>query len=188
MGRQVCDDAQLREPGPGVLGAAAVDVLDPDLAARFAGRDRSADPEGLRKGRTVMAKRMLFMLGAVAAFLAIIGFVKFRQVQGAIAQASSFQPPPEAVTTIVAQQESWQRVLRAIGSVVAVNGVTLSADLPGIVEKITFQSGDRIRAGELLVRLDARQEQAQLVAAEAQRALARMNFERARGLMSDKVI
>ena len=53
-----------------------------------------------------MAKRMFIMLAAMLAFVAGIGFIKFRQIQGAIAQASSFQPPPEAVTTIKASQQS----------------------------------------------------------------------------------
>ena len=51
-----------------------------------------------------MSKRMIVMLAAVAAFVAALGTVKFRQIQAAIAQAASFQPPPEAVTTVVAKQ------------------------------------------------------------------------------------
>jgi membrane fusion protein (multidrug efflux system) len=66
--------------------------------------------------------------------------------------------------------------------VAAVQGVTISADLPGIVEKISFDSGKAVREGEVLVVLDTRQEQAQLAAAEARRELARLNLERIRGL------
>jgi len=134
-----------------------------------------------------MAKRMVLMLAAVIAFIAAIGFVKFRQVQAAIAQASSFQPPPEAVTTIVARQEQWQESVSAIGTVEAVHGVTVSADLPGIVEKIAFDSGKGAQSGDLLVRLDTRQEQAQLKAAEARRELARLNLDRSRGLREKRV-
>jgi membrane fusion protein (multidrug efflux system) len=129
-----------------------------------------------------MAKKMILMLLAMAAFLTVIGVVKFRQVQAAVAQATSFQPPPEAVTTFVARQEAWEPVLSAIGTVTAVHGVTVSADLPGIVERITFESGATVRAGELLVQLDTRQEHAQLAAAEARLELARLNLERMRGL------
>ncbi len=129
-----------------------------------------------------MAKRMILVLMVMVTFLGTIGFVKFRQVQAAIAQSSSFQPPPEAVTTTVARRESWQKSLSAIGTVAAVQGVTVSADLPGIVDKIAFNSGDRVRAGDLLVLLDTRQEQAQLAAAEARRDLARLNLDRIRGL------
>jgi len=129
-----------------------------------------------------MRKRMILMLTAMGVFIAVIGFVKFQQIQAAIAQGSSFQPPPEAVTTIVAREEPWQTTLSAIGTAVAVQGVTVSADLPGIVEKIAIDSGRKVRAGEVLVQLDTSQERAQLAAAEAQRDLTRVNLERMREL------
>jgi membrane fusion protein, multidrug efflux system len=134
-----------------------------------------------------MTKRMVLMLVGVAAFVAAIGSIKFQQVQAAIAQASSFQPPPEAVTTVVAQRRDWPASVAAIGTVVAVQGVTVSADLPGIVEKIAIDSGRTVRAGEVLVQLDTRQEQAQLVAAVSQRDLARLNLDRARGLTEEGI-
>lgn len=128
-----------------------------------------------------MAKRMVIMLLAMAAFIGTIGWVKFRQIKAAT-QSGSFQPPPEAVTTIIARQELWEGTLNAIGTVEAVNGVVVSADLPGVVQKFTFESGDRVAAGEVLVELDTRQEQAQLDAAEAKLELARLNLERVKGL------
>jgi membrane fusion protein (multidrug efflux system) len=135
-----------------------------------------------------MLKRMLLMLVAVVTLLGVIGFVKFRQVQEAMAQGASFQAPPEAVTTIVATRETWEQTLDAIGTVTAVNGVVVSADLSGIVESITFDSGRQVAAGAILVRLDTRQEKAQRAAAEARLALARANFERARGLREEGVV
>jgi len=135
-----------------------------------------------------MAKRMIITLAAVAVFLTVIGTIKFRQIQTAIAQASSFQPPPEAVTTVVTSQERWASTLSAIGTAAAVHGVTVSADLPGVVEAISFDSGRAVQAGDVLVRLDTRQEQAQMAAAEAQRALARLNLDRARGLRAEGII
>jgi len=135
-----------------------------------------------------MAKRMIITLAAMAAFIAVIGSIKFRQIQTAIAQASSFQPPPEAVTTILTRQDRWPSTLSAIGTTAALHGVTVSADLPGVVEAISFDSGRAVQAGDVLVRLDTRQEQAQLAAAEAQRALARLNLDRARGLREEGII
>jgi membrane fusion protein (multidrug efflux system) len=135
-----------------------------------------------------MAKRMVLMLAAVVVFVAAIGTVKFRQIQAGMAQAASFQPPPEAVTTTIAKDEHWPATLPAIGSVTAVQGVTVSADLPGIVEDISFDSGRMVQKGEVLLRLDTRQERAQLAAAEAQRTLANANLERARGLREEGVI
>ena len=135
-----------------------------------------------------MAKRMILMLAAVGACIAVLGFVKFQQFQAMAQQQAAFQPPPEAVTTLVAKQETWPATLTAIGTTVAVQGVTVSADLPGIVDRIAFDSGRPVRQGDVLVQLDTRQERAQLAAAEAQRDLARLNFERMQALVSDGAI
>jgi membrane fusion protein (multidrug efflux system) len=135
-----------------------------------------------------MAKRMIVMLVLTAAFVGALGFVKFRQIQTAIAQGAAFQPPPEAVTTIVAAEETWSATLDAIGTVAALQGVTVSADLPGTVDRIAFDSGRSVRQGEVLVELDTRQERAQLAAVEAERELARLNFERMRGLLNERVV
>ena len=135
-----------------------------------------------------MAKRMILMLAVMAAIIAALGFIKFRQIQTAIAQGASFQPPPDAVTTTVAQQEEWPATLAAIGTMAAVQGVTVSTDLPGTVDRIAFDSGKAVRQGEVLVQLDTRQERSQLAALEAQRDLARLNFARMKDLLQQKVI
>ena len=135
-----------------------------------------------------MAKRMILMLTVMAVVVAALGFVKFQQVKAAMAVYASFQPPPEAVTTIVARQEQWPATLGAIGTVAAVRGVTVSADLPGLVEKIAFDSGQPVQEGDVLVQLDTRQERAQLTAAEAQRDLSHSNLERMRSLTADRIV
>ncbi|HEX7078650.1 MAG TPA: efflux RND transporter periplasmic adaptor subunit [Candidatus Eisenbacteria bacterium] len=135
-----------------------------------------------------MRKRMTLMLTVMAAFVLAIGFVKFMQIRAAIAQYASFQPPPEAVTTVVARQDRWAATLSAVGTVTAVHGVTVSADLPGIVESIAFDSGKSVKQGDVLVRLDTRQERAQLAAAVAARDLARLNLERSRQLLDKGVV
>ncbi|HZF08885.1 MAG TPA: efflux RND transporter periplasmic adaptor subunit [Thermoanaerobaculia bacterium] len=133
-----------------------------------------------------MKKRMILMLLVVVVFLGAIGAIKVRQVRSGAQKA--FQPPPEAVTTILAREDAWPATVNAIGTVTAVQGVTVSADQPGIVVKIHFESGRMVRAGDVLVQLDTRQEQAQLVAAESQGDLARLNRERLRGLKESGVI
>jgi membrane fusion protein (multidrug efflux system) len=135
-----------------------------------------------------MAKRMLVMLTLTLLFVGALGFVKFKQIQTAIAQGAAYQPPPEAVTTIIAAQEQWPSAINAIGTLAAVRGVTVSADLPGIVDQIQFESGDWVREGQTLAILDTRQEQAQMAAAEAQRVLARLNFNRMQELLDQRVI
>jgi membrane fusion protein (multidrug efflux system) len=135
-----------------------------------------------------MKKRMIWMLGAVVIFVAAIGSIKFFQVKAAMASQGSYQPPPETVTTAVAKQEMWDTTLSAIGTVEAVKGVTISADLPGLVQEIRFESGRHVNAGDVLVRLDSRQEIAQLAAAEAQRDLAKVDLDRSRGMLAGSVI
>jgi membrane fusion protein, multidrug efflux system len=134
-----------------------------------------------------MAKRMILMLGATVVLLTALGFIKFRQVQSAV-QASAFQPPPEAVTSIVAHREQWPATMAVIGTMEAVQGVTVSADLPGAVARIGFDSGKSVHEGDILVELDTRQERAQLASLEAQRDLARVSYDRAQQLVDEGVI
>ena len=135
-----------------------------------------------------MFKRMIGMLTVTLLIVAGLGFVKFQQIQTAIAQGAAFQPPPEAVTTVVAQQEQWPQTLAAIGTLAAVQGVTVSADLPGTVDRIEFDSGRAVRAGDVLAVLDTRQEQAQLAAIDARRELAQLTLARVQELLKEKVI
>jgi membrane fusion protein (multidrug efflux system) len=135
-----------------------------------------------------MAKRMIVMLVVAAVLISGLGFVKFKQIQTAMAQGAAYQPPPEAITTIMAKPAEWPATESAVGSVAAVQGVTVSADLPGTVERIHFESGQSVRAGDVLVELTIKQERAQLAAMEADRDLARLNFDRMQGLLNEKVI
>jgi membrane fusion protein (multidrug efflux system) len=134
-----------------------------------------------------MIKRMVLMLAVVGLIIAGLGFVKYRQIQTAIAQAA-FTPPPEAVTTMIAQEAKWPSTLGSIGTVAAVQGVTVAADLPGAVYRITFESGKWVRAGDVLVELDTRQERAQLAAIEAQRDLAGVSYKRMEALAKEGIV
>src|SRR5258707_10771350 len=135
-----------------------------------------------------MMKRMVLMLTVVIVFLAVIGGFKFFQIRAAIAQQTSFKPPPEAVTTVTAKAEGWNTPLDAMGSVVAVNGVTVTADLPGVVDQIDFKSGQTVNKGVVLVLLDTKQERAQLAQAEAQRELLRIQLARSQDLLVKKIV
>ncbi|HWR15354.1 MAG TPA: efflux RND transporter periplasmic adaptor subunit [Terriglobales bacterium] len=134
-----------------------------------------------------MAKKIFLTLGIALIVIGGLAFAKFQQVQAAMKQMS-FTPPPTAVTTIVVKNDNWSSSMKSVGTVVPVQGVTVSADLPGIVDKITFQSGKVVQAGDVLVQLDTRQERAQLAAAEAQRDLARLNYNRMKTLVEQGAI
>ena len=135
-----------------------------------------------------MAKRMILMLLLMVAILGGLGFAKYRQVEAAIAMGASFQPPATAVTTVVAKRETWPSTLSVIGTAAAIEGVTVSADLPGTIDKIHFESGQWVHEGDILVELDTRQERAQLASLEAQRDLAKVNYDRAQELVKAGVI
>jgi membrane fusion protein (multidrug efflux system) len=131
---------------------------------------------------------MILMVVLMTIFITGLGFVKFRQFQAMAGEFAAMQPPPDAVTTIVAAREEWPATLNAIGTVAAVQGVTVSADLSGIVDRIAFDSGKTVEKGDILVQLDTRQEQAQLAGAESQVQLARLNFERMQGLVQQDAV
>lgn len=135
-----------------------------------------------------MPKRMIQVAALLLAVIAVLGFVKFQQISSAIAAGKSFKMPPEAVTTVTTREDLWETTLQAVGSVAPVQGVMLSADQPGTVEAITFESGARVAAGQTLVRMDTRLERAQLAAAEAARDLARINLDRSQKLLESQSI
>ena len=131
---------------------------------------------------------MFLMLALVVLFIAGLVFLTMRNIQKGKAMGAKFAPPPAAVTTIVVKAQTWQPVLSAIGTMKAVNGVTVGADLAGVVSEIFFESGTTLRKGELLVRLDNEQEEAQLRSAEAKLALSHQELDRRRDLLAKKAI
>ena len=137
-----------------------------------------------------MIKKALFIfLGLLAAVAIVValGGIKFFQVRKSMAEHASFAPPPETVTSVIAQAEEWIPSLKAVGSTGAVQGVTVSTDEPGIVQKINFESGQTVKAGDLLVQLEMSQEEAQLRSAEAQMQLAAANLQRQQNLLKSRV-
>jgi membrane fusion protein (multidrug efflux system) len=135
-----------------------------------------------------MLKKLLLTIGGLLAVVAFLGGVKALQIMSMIAAGKNFQPPPEIVTTFDVREESWQPTLTAVGSFAAVQGVTVSAEMPGKVVQIAFESGAEVQAGDLLLKMDTSTEEAQLRAAEATAELARINVERARDLIGKQTI
>jgi len=135
-----------------------------------------------------MKKRFILALALVAVLAAVLGGVKGLQIDRMIAHGKQFVPPPETVTTAVASRQTWEAVLTAVGSLAAVQGVTVTAELTGKVVQIDFKPGSLAKAGELLVKQDTSSEEAQLRAAEATVALAKLNLERLGKLLSERTI
>ena len=97
-------------------------------------------------------------------------------------------PPPTTVTSVKVKKADWAPTLSAIGSITPVQGATISAELPGMVAEIGFESGRPVKKGDLLVKLDSSAEQAQLRSAQADFELMKSEYERAQNLAKRKVI
>ena len=135
-----------------------------------------------------MLRRMVIMLAAVGMVFAVIfGFQAFKAKM--IAQAiANLRNPPQTISTITAATQPWQDQLEAVGSTRAEKGADLSAQVPGIVKAIHFQSGARVEQGTLLVELDASDDIAKLYALKATTKLAQLNYDRdSRLLKTDAV-
>jgi len=135
-----------------------------------------------------MKKRLILAVAAVAVMVAVLGGIKGLQIDRMIAHGKQAVPPPEAVTTAVASLQNWESLLTAVGSLTAVQGVTVTAELTGKVVQIAFTPGSKVRAGDLLLKQDTSSEEAQLRAAEAAAALAKLNVERLGKLLVERTI
>lgn len=132
-------------------------------------------------------KILLFLAALVLGALAIAGplfLIKKSQFKSMNATGASMVMPPTTVTATPARLDTWSESLTAPGSLDAVQGVTVAAEVPGKVAKIAFEPGAAVEAGDILVQLDITTEEAQLRAADATAALAQANLERARELRS----
>jgi membrane fusion protein (multidrug efflux system) len=133
----------------------------------------------------MLRKTLLFIASLIGFALLIAGplfLVKMSQFKTMGEVASAMVMPPTTVTATSAEQGVWENSFNATGSVIAVQGVTIGAEVPGKVVKIAFESGETVKADEVLVQLDISTEEAQLRAAEATAALAKANLDRARDL------
>lgn len=90
--------------------------------------------------------------------------------------------PPTTVTTMVVEPEDAPVDLEAVGSVTAVRQVVITPEVGGLVTGIHFDSGDAVKAGELLVQLNDAPERADRLAAQAKQELAERQLKRAQSL------
>ncbi len=132
-----------------------------------------------------MSKKFAYAIaGSVVLILAVVVFIKKKQ----FAPPPPFEFPPEAVTTAVAEAQQWDRLVSAVGSMRADQGVTVPSEGQGAVRHISFESGQKVRAGDPLIELDADVERAQQTSAQARAELARLNLERAKELWERNAI
>jgi len=135
-----------------------------------------------------MKKLITLAIFIILLALGGLGGVKVLQIRTLMAAGKAYSPPPETVSICTANQEKWPSTLTSIGSVTAVQGVTITPEIAGTVREIAFESGAVVAKGDLLVRLNTSSEEAQLKAIEAQTELAQINTRRARSLRADNTV
>lgn len=100
---------------------------------------------------------------------------------------SHYQPPAVTISATEAIAETWQSYITAVSTLTAINGVEVSAEVPGIVQEIRFTSGQFVKQGAVLIALRTDVEQASLKSNEAKLQLAKINYERDQTLFAKKV-
>jgi membrane fusion protein (multidrug efflux system) len=135
-----------------------------------------------------MKWKIFFGVAIVGVVFIGLAVVKFLQIHTMIEFGKTFVPPPDAVSSAVAQEEKWQDTLSAVGSVAAAQGVIVSPEIAGTVSEVDFESGATVSKGDLLLKLDTSLEDAQLRAAEAQVELAKLNADRSEKLRADNTV
>ncbi len=138
-----------------------------------------------QNGENSLIKRLTVVLVFLAlVFGGVFGWKFLQMQQRAGANAG---PPPAVVSTRPVTSERWQPALEAVGSITPVRGVVVSAEVPGIIRKIHFDSGQHVDEGDLLVELDVDVDQAELEALQADRRLAEITRNRVSQIVSDNL-
>ncbi len=109
--------------------------------------------------------RFFIVLLIILTIAGSLGYVKYLQFQGMAAQNTP--PPPISVTVAVAEAANWNKRIKAIGTLVAYQGVDISSEVAGIVTSINFESGEEVKTGKRLIELDSQSERASLASAKA---------------------
>ncbi len=134
-----------------------------------------------------MAKRFVAVtLFLLVIFGGIFGF-KYLQMQEMAKQLAKPQPPATVSATEV-RRETWHPSLRAVGTLTAVNGIDVTSEVAGKIDRITFESGTAVEAGTPLIELDATVDRATLEGAKADRRLALVQLRRSEDLLGRKAI
>jgi membrane fusion protein (multidrug efflux system) len=127
-------------------------------------------------------------IAIIIVVLVVLGLAGTKMMQFKAMAAGGWSQPPETVSSATVHEEQWQDMLNAVGSVTAVQGVTVAPEIAGTISEIDFESGAMVAKGDLLVRFDTSTEEAQLKAANAQLEWAKVSVDRSEKLRSDNTI
>lgn len=105
-----------------------------------------------------------------------------------IAAMGSRSPAAAAVSVATVETEGWRQSLFAVGTLVADQGIDVTAPLPGTVVEIMFESGQAVRRGQALLGMDVGIQLAELEGLQATLDLRKSQYARAQKLRNDKQI
>ncbi len=132
-------------------------------------------------------KAFFIALLLLLAVFAVLAGIKGSQIAMMIASGEDFVPPAESVSVTAVERQSWSNSFTAIGTVLADEGVMISAEVSGKVKRIVFKNGAFVEAGTVLLEQESGNEQAQLRSALSRLTLAQQNYNRLVELRRDKI-
>jgi len=135
----------------------------------------------------MLRRRMLIMLGVVLLIVLILAGYKAFSIYTMI-QGFSAPKPPISVAVATATERPWQARLPTVGTLKALQGVDLSLETDGTVVDLQFESGQKVKAGQPLLRLDSAVESALLETALADLGLAQLDYGRGSQLVGSQAI
>ena len=137
--------------------------------------------------KSAMKKRMIIMLVLVGVLLG--GIVGFNVFKGYMMQKYMASAPVPSATVSAAKvdYQEWQPQMNAIGTLRAIRGVDVTTEVAGLVRSIHFNSGDEVKAGQVLAQLNDETEIAQLNSLQAAADLAATVYERDKQLLAAEV-
>ena len=135
-----------------------------------------------------MIKRTSIFIALLLLLLAGPGFIKYQQIQAGMAMMANNTMPAVTVEVTAVQQQQWRAQIAAVGTLTAREGIDVSNEVEGLIEKIHVESGQNVEEGDLLVSLNSDVEQADLASLKAQEELARTNFDRVERMWKKKTI
>jgi len=126
--------------------------------------------------------RWVTTIALITTVVTSLGFVKFSQIQAAMAMAEAFPEPSATVNTQVTETVNYQAKSKVTGQVVAPQMVDLTNEYQGKVTLIGFAPGQHVIEDQFLLELDSSEEKTRLSAAEARLTLAEKTVFRLRDL------
>ncbi|HEX4640213.1 MAG TPA: efflux RND transporter periplasmic adaptor subunit [Chthoniobacterales bacterium] len=144
-------------------------------------KETRSTPARFLRGRPILTG----VVGLILVFV-ILAAIKAMQIRKMMSMPMVM--PPTTVSSVQVTEENWPPIFSSVGTLSAVQGATVSAELAGTVAEVKFENGAVAKKGDILLRLDASAEEGLLRTAEADLELAKSDLSRTRDLAARKVV